>query len=74
MSKKNLAFQADTFGNSNLYKLFRINNQCHENHITTTLLALKLLVVLPPRLNLHLKVFVPKKKKEMGGWVLLLLQ
>jgi hypothetical protein len=43
MSKKSWAFQADTFGNSNLYRLSGIINQCRGNH-TTTLLALKLLV------------------------------
>jgi hypothetical protein len=44
MNKKSWAFQVDTFGNSNLSRLSKINNQCHENHTTITLLALKLLV------------------------------
>ncbi len=44
MSKKSWAFQVDTFGNSNLYGLYGINNQCHENHTTITFLASKLLV------------------------------
>jgi hypothetical protein len=44
MSKKSWAFQVDTFGNSNIYELSRINNQCHENHTTIAFLTLKLLV------------------------------
>jgi hypothetical protein len=44
MNKKSWAFQVDTFGNSNIYGLSGINNQCHENHTTITLLASKLLV------------------------------
>jgi hypothetical protein len=70
MSKKSWAFQVDTFGNYNLYGLSGINNQCHENHTTTTLLALKLLVSSVAALGSTSWGF--RSKKEIapagGGW------